>query len=382
MIPFFRPSLGDSALDRVSTTLRSGWLTTGPVTHDFEERFAAYLGVDNAVAVNSCTAALHLALAALGVGAGDEVIVPTMTFAATAEVVIHLGARPVLVDCDPATLNVVPEAIAAAITPHTRAIVPVHFGGQPAPMDPILEIAALFGIAIVEDAAHAFPARYRGRNVGTIGHATCFSFYANKSITTGEGGMATTADGALADRMRMLSLHGLSRDAWTRFSSEGTWDYDIRTPGYKYNLTDIASALGIDQLAHASEFLAARQRQAETYRSRFSEVAAIRPVEIEDDVEHAWHLYFLILETERMTISRNELIDLLKAEGIGTSVHYRPLHLHSYYRETLGYRSEALPVATDLFPRLISLPIYPSLTEGELDRVAETVSRLITAHTR
>lgn len=382
LIPFFRPSISETAIDQVSSTLRSGWLTTGPLTHEFERRFAAFINAEHAVSVNSCTAALHLALAGLGIGPGDEVIVPTMTFAATAEVVVHLGARPILVDCDPADLNIDVGALEAAITPRTRAIIPVHFGGQPAAMDPILEIAAGARAAVVEDAAHAFPASYKGRSVGTIGDVTCFSFYANKTITTGEGGMATMSDARLADRVRMLSLHGLSRDAWTRYSVSGTWDYDIQTPGYKYNLTDLASAIGIDQLGNASEFLAARKRQAETYRDRFSEVSTIRPLRVSDEVDHAWHLYVLVLEIERLTISRNEFIDLLKAQGIGTSVHYRPLHLHSYYQRHLGYRPEDLPAMTDLFPRLVSLPIYPGLSEDEQDRVAETVVRILREHTR
>lgn len=381
-IPFFRPDIDEGAVAAVGETLRSGWLTSGPGVRKFEQRFAEYVEAEHAVAVNSCTAGLHLALASLGISAGDEVIVPTMTFAATAEVAIHLGARPVLVDIDGATLNMDPEALEVAIGPRTRAIVPVHYGGHPAAMDRIMELACASGVPVVEDAAHALPAAYKGQTVGTIGTITAFSFYANKTITTGEGGMVTTADPTIAERIRMLSLHGLSNDAWDRFSERGAWDYDIALAGYKYNLTDIAAAIGIAQLERSDEFHEARTRQAARYNAHFSDLPIVQPLEVAPDTTHAWHLYAIVLDTDRLTITRNELIELLRESGIGTSVHYRPLHLHSLYRTAYGYRPEDLPTATSRFPRLLSLPIYPKLRDDELDRVADTLKQVIRDHRR
>jgi dTDP-4-amino-4,6-dideoxygalactose transaminase len=373
-IPFFRPDIGEAAIERVAETIRGGWLSTGPLTHEFEEQFAEFVGAEHAVAVNSCTAALHVTLAALDIGPGDEVIVPTWTFGATAAVVIHLGATPVLVDVDRASLNIQPQLVETAITERTKAVIPVHFAGHPAPMDPLLDLAERHGLAIVEDAAHALPARYRDRLVGTIGTATCFSFYATKTITTGEGGMITTDDAGLANRARVLALHGLSNDAWARYTAKGSWDYDIAEPGYKYNLTDIASAIGIEQLARAHEFLEARVEQAAWYDTFFSEVAGVEPLRPAEDTESAWHLYPIVLD--RDSIGRDEMIEGLREAGIGASVHFRPLHLHSYYREQ-GHRADDYPIATDVFPRILSLPLYPRLAEDDLHYVGETVQRMV-----
>ncbi|MEX0936312.1 MAG: DegT/DnrJ/EryC1/StrS family aminotransferase [Pirellulales bacterium] len=376
-IPFFLPEVGEDEIREVVETLRSGWLTTGPRTRQFEQDFAELVGARHAVAVNSATAALHLALDAVGIQPGDEVLVPTMTFAATAEVVIYLGAKPVLVDCLPRTLNINPEAAARAVTARTRAIMPVHYGGRPCEMGPILDLAERHGLKVIEDAAHALPARYGDRTIGSIGDATCFSFYANKTITTGEGGMLTTDDADLADRARIMSLHGISKDAWRRFTAEGNWYYEILRPGYKYNMTDIAAALGLHQLRKAEEFREARQRCARWYDEALVEIDAVElPPPAAADITHAWHLYPIQLRLERLSIDRGEFIRQMSAAGITTSVHWMPLHMHQYYRETYGYQLDDFPVAREAFDRLISLPIYPRMAQEQVQRVAATVRRI------
>jgi perosamine synthetase len=376
-IPFFAPSIGKAELHSVVETLQSGWLTTGARVACFEADFAQRIGCRHAVAVNSGTAALQLALDAVGVAGGDEVLVPSMTFAATAEVVVHLGARPILVDCCAHTLNIDLADLESKITAKTKAVVPVHYGGQPCDMDRILELARTHNLRVVEDAAHALPAWYGDRTVGTIGDVTCFSFYANKTITTGEGGMITTDDDELAERMRIMSLHGISKDSWKRFSAEGSWYYEILAPGYKYNMTDIAASLGIHQLARCDEFWEARRRCAELYDAAFADVPEIRTPSVELNVQHAWHLYVIQLELDQLSIDRNTFIEKLNEAGIGTSVHYLPLHMHPYYRETFGYSPEDLPVAKAVYERIISLPIYPRLSEEDVEYVAETVKRIV-----
>jgi perosamine synthetase len=381
-IPFHLPDIGDEEIHSVVETLRSGWLTTGIKTKQFEKEFAEWVGASHAVALNSCTAALHLALEAVGVTAGDEVIVPTMTFAATAEVVHYCRALPVLVDCKSDTFNIDVEAIEQAISPKTKAIIPVHFAGQPCEMDRILEMAQSRNIKVIEDAAHALPAKYRGKMVGTLGDITCFSFYATKTMTTGEGGMATTENSEWAERMRILSLHGISRDAVNRYTPEGSWYYEICYPGYKYNLTDIAAALGIPQLHKCDRFGTIRQRYATLYNEGFKEIPEITIPYVAEDVEHAWHLYVIQLDLERLRIGRNEMIDLLKQQGIGTSVHFIPLHLHPYYSNNTTYAQKNFPVANQAFKRIISLPIYPRMTDAEVQRVIEVVTRLIQENRR
>jgi perosamine synthetase len=325
------------------------------------------------VAVNSCTAALHLALEALGVAAGDEVIVPTLTFAATGEVVRYVGATPVLVDVRASDHQVDPAAVARAVTSRTRAVIPVHFGGQACDLDPILELARRQGLRVVEDAAHAFPASYGGKPIGTHGDAVCFSFYATKTITTGEGGMAVTADAALAERMRVMSLHGISKDAWKRYTAEGSWHYEIVAPGFKYNLTDMAAALGLVQLERASEMLARREDIAARYREVLAGAEALELPEVHEGRGHAWHLFVVRVRPERLRVDRGRFIEELKARGIGASVHFIPLHLHPYYRETYGLKPESLPVALDLYRRSISLPIYSAMTHADVERVVDAV---------
>lgn len=382
-LPFHVPTIGEEEIAEVVATLRSGWLTTGPKVKQFEQEFARYIGCQQAVAVNSGTAALHLALEAVGITEGDEVLIPTMTFTATAEVVTYLKAKPVLLDCRPDTLNLDPDRIERAITPKTKAIMPVHMGGLPCEMDRILEIARQYHLQVIEDAAHALPARYHGRMVGTLGDITCFSFYATKTITTGEGGMATTDNLEWAERMRLMSLHGISKDAWKRYTAEGSWYYEVLFPGYKYNLTDLAAAIGIHQLKKCERFWEVRQRYAALYHEGLQDMTALTlpPIAAEGQ-QHAWHLYILQLNVEQLRITRNQFIDLLKERQIGTSVHFIPLHLHPYYRDTFGYRAADFPQASAAFERIVSLPIYPKMTEADVGYVIETVRALVRQYRR
>src|SRR5215831_18054822 len=381
-MPFHVPEIGEEEICSVVETLRSGWLTTGSKAKRFEEDFKKYIGTIHAVAVNSGTAALHLALDATGIGPGDEVIVPTMTFTATAEVVIYLGARPILVDCEPDTLNLDPSDIERKISPRTKAIIPVHFGGQPCDMERILEIAEEYELKVIEDAAHALPASYRHKKVGAIGDITCFSFYATKTITTGEGGMATTENSEWAQRMRMMSLHGISHDAWKRYTKEGSWYYEILYPGFKYNLTDIAAAIGIEQLKKCNDFWEARQRIAMNYAKAFADLQEIQLPTCRNAVQHAWHLFVIQLNLERLKINRNQFIEALRDKEIGTSVHFIPLHLHPYYRNKFGYKPEDFPNASKAFERIVSLPIFPGMTEANVRDVIVAVRHLVQEYRR
>lgn len=376
-LPFHVPEIDDEDIDAVVSVMRSGWLTTGAKAKQFEQEFAAKVGARYAVALNSCTAALHLALEAIGLQEGDEVLVPTMTFAATAEVVTYFKAKPVLIDCLPTTLNMDPELIERAITPRTKAVIPVHFAGQPCEMTSILEIARRHDLRVIEDAAHAFPASYKGKAIGSIGDYTCFSFYATKNITTGEGGMVTTDDPDQADRIRRMSLHGLSRDAWKRYTNQGSWYYDIVAPGFKYNLTDMAAALGLTQLHKAERFWKTRERYAALYAEEFRDLPEITPLMIHDDVQHAWHLYVIQLDLDRLRISRQTFIEGLQQKQIGCSVHFIPLHLHPYYRETGHYSRADFPVASQAFDRMVSLPLYSKMSEEDVHRTIQAVRELI-----
>ncbi len=381
-LPFHIPDIGEDEIQAVVETLRSGWLTTGPKVRQFEEDFARYIGCRHAVALNSGTAALHLALEAVGIKAGDEVLVPTLTFAATAAVVLHLQAKPRLVDCRPETLNLDPDQIERAITAKTRAIIPVHISGLPCEMGRILEIAKAHNLRVIEDAAHALPARFQEQRVGTIGDITCFSFYATKTITTGEGGMATTENPEWAERMRIMGLHGISKDAWKRYTAEGSWYYEILSPGYKYNLTDLAAAIGIQQLKKCDQFWQARRHIAALYTEGFQDMPEITTPALAREGQHAWHLYILQLNLERLRISRNEFVELLKQYQIGTSVHFIPLHLHPYYRETFGYRPQDLPQASAAFERIVSLPLYPKMTEAQVQHVISAVREIVRQNRR
>jgi len=376
-LPFHVPDIGEDEVQSVVETLRSGWLTTGPKVKELESEFTKFIGMGHSVAFNSGTAPLHLALDAIGVKEGDEVLVPTMTFAATAEVVHYLKARPVLVDCERDTLNINPLLIEKAITSKTKAIIPVHLGGHPCDMNQILDLAKRHNLKVIEDAAHALPARYKGKMVGTIGDITAFSFYATKTITTGEGGMATTNQPDWADRMRIMSLHGINKDAWKRYSSEGSWYYEILEPGFKYNMSDIAAALGIAQLKKCDQFWKARKNIAEMYDQGFSDVPEIQRPVCRPEVQHAWHLYEIQLNPPQLRINRNEFIERLGKENIGTSVHFIPLHLHPFYRKTYGYQPEDFPVATSVYNRIISLPIYPKMKESDVQDVICSVRKIV-----
>jgi dTDP-4-amino-4,6-dideoxygalactose transaminase len=380
-VPFFRPELSEAEIAEVVDTLRSGWLTTGPRVKRFEQDLAAAVGAPHAIALNSCTAALHLAVEALGLQQGQSVLVPTMTFAATAEVVRYAGAVPVLVDCDPVTLNMDLEDAERRIADAKEpvGIIPVHVGGLMMDMDAVSAFAERHGLWVIEDAAHALPAAWRRpdgswqRSGEGTAAVTCFSFYANKTVITGEGGMATTTDPVLAERMRMMSLHGLSRDAWDRFSKGGSWDYKILAPGFKYNLTDVAAALGIHQLARAEEMRKDRERLALRYLELLSNVEELDLPPVPDGRIHSWHLFPVRLRLEKLTIDRNSFIAELKESGVGCSVHWRPLHLHPYYAETFGWRAEDLPAASAVWERIVSLPLFPAMTDAEHEHVVAVV---------
>ncbi|HAT29425.1 MAG TPA: UDP-4-amino-4,6-dideoxy-N-acetyl-beta-L-altrosamine transaminase [Janthinobacterium sp.] len=370
-IPFALPEIGEEEIAAVVECLRSGWVTTGPKTKQFEQDFAAYIGDGSeAIAVNSATAGLHLALEALGVGPGDEVIVPTMTFTATAEVVRYMGADPVFVDTDPVTLNVHVDAIRAAITPRTKVIMPVHYAGLACDMDAILALAREHGLRVVEDAAHAFPTRYKGRLIGTLdSDVTVFSFYANKTMTTGEGGMVVTRDAAIATRVKMMRIHGISRDAFDRFTSKTpAWAYEVVAPGYKYNLTDIASAMGIHQLRRIDQFSARRQQLAQRYFDELADLPLLLPAAAGEGGAHAWHLYVVRL-TAGARMDRDALIQRLSERGIGTSVHYIPLHRQPYWRDTYHLTLEQFPQAELAYHAMLSLPLYTKMTDADQGRV-------------
>lgn len=400
-IPFFRPELGEEEINEVVSVLRSGWLTSGPRVKDLEQAFAASVGARHAVAVNSCTAALHLSVEALGLKRGQAVLVPTMTFAATAEVVRYQGAIPILVDCDPITCNLdlgdaqrklelVRTGTGRMTTKRTRVvgIIPVHVGGLMLDMGRVRRFAEAHKLWVVEDAAHSFPAAWRetpekpwqrcGENTAST---SCFSFYVNKTITTGEGGMAVCSDKDLADRMRSMSLHGLSQDAWSRYSSKGSWDYRIVAPGFKYNLADPLAAIGIHQLAKAHQMRTTRQAIADFYLEELRDVEEIELPASSGNRIHSWHLFPIKLKLDQLSISRNEFFQGMKEAGIGCSVHWRPLHLHPYYEQTFGWRPEDCPTATSVWSRMISLPIFPGLRSQEADYIVRTVRRLCKAYT-
>jgi dTDP-4-amino-4,6-dideoxygalactose transaminase len=376
-LPFSPPALGEEEIAEVVDTLRSTWITTGPKTKRFEQEFARVVDAPAALALNSCTAALHVALVALGVGAGDEVITTPMTFAASANVIEHTGARPVLVDVEPDTLNIDPREIERAITPRTKAIVIVHYTGHPAEMDAIRSIAEAHHLAIVEDAAHALPARYRGEMIGS-GRATltAFSFYATKNLTTAEGGMLT-GDPEIIDRSRVIALHGMSRDAWKRYDKGGSWRYEILTPGFKYNMTDIQAAIGLVQLRRLSGFQERRREIVARYGEAFANEPALQLPVARPEVEHAWHLFMLRLNLDALRIQRDQFIDELTKRNIGTSVHFIPLHLHPYYRDKYGLRPSDLPVAYENHLRQLSLPLHPGMTEQDVADVSEAVLNVI-----
>jgi len=378
-LPFALPEIGDEEIAAVSEALRSGWVTTGPKTKEFEQNFTAFLGGGvESLAVNSATAGLHLALEALGIGPGDEVITTTLTFTATTEVVRYLGADPVLVDVDPVTLNIDVSKIRAAITPRTKAIVPVHYGGLACQMDKILAIAREHGLKVVEDAAHALPTTWKGTLVGQLeSDITVFSFYANKTMTTGEGGMVVTRDPQLAKRMKVMRLHGMNRDAFDRFSSKTpAWYYEVIAPGFKYNLTDIASAMGIHQLAKLPRFLKRRQTLAARYFDKLAALPLILPADAPAGDVHAWHLYVIRLSADA-TVTRDDVIQGLSDRGIGTSVHYVPLHRHPYWRDRYKLTPEMFPQADAAYQAMLSIPLFTAMSDADQDRVITALGEVL-----
>jgi dTDP-4-amino-4,6-dideoxygalactose transaminase len=378
-IPFNRPEIDEAEIGEVVSTLRSGWLTTGARTAQFETEFRDYVGAKHAQAVNSCTAALHLALAALRVGPGDEVITTPLTFCATVSVIIHVGATPVLADVGKHG-NIDPASIAERITPRTKAIIPVHLAGAPCDMAAIWKLAKKHGLFVIEDAAHAAGTEYRGRKIGSgefPSDAVCFSFYATKNLTTGEGGMVTTNGKALAERIKMLTLHGISRDAWNRYREDGSWYYEVLETGFKYNLSDLQSAVGIHQLRKLNRFIEQRTRHAQLYHEEF---AGIEELELPAPVEngrHCWHLYALRLNLETLSIDRSRFMAELHARNIGASVHFIPIPLHPFFKDRAGLPENQCPRCMAIYPRLISLPLYPSMTADEVRYVASSVREIV-----
>ncbi len=380
-LSFSPPCLGEEEIAEVVDTLRSDWITTGPKTRRFEKEFARFIGAEEALAVNSATSAMLVGLAAAGVGPGDEVITTTMTFCSTVHVIEHVGATPVLVDVERDTLNLDPAAVEAAITPRTKAIIPVHLYGHPCDMGSLVPLARKHGLLLLEDAAHALPARHLGRMIGTIGDLTAFSFYATKNLTTAEGGMLTGAP-ELLEKCRLWSLHGMSRDAYKRYSAEGSWYYEVVVPGFKCNMTDIQAALGLHQLARLPAFQRRRREIVARYTEAFSTLPELEvPVEREG-MESAWHLYVLRLHLQRLQIDRARFIEELRRRNIGASVHFIPVHMHPYYRERYHYAEESFPTAAGEFRRLVSLPLHPRLTEEDVEDVIEAVGDIVTLHRR
>ena len=377
MIPFHKPYITIDEITEVLDSLRSGWITMGPKTIEFENKFKEYLGSKNAVSMNSCTACLHLALKAVGLQEGDEVIVPTVTFTATAEVVTYFKAQPVLVDIEVDTFNIDVSLIERKITNRTKAIMPVHFAGQLCDMDEIGALARKYNLVVIEDAAHAMPACYKDRKVGTMGDIACFSFYATKSLTTGEGGMATTANDEWADKMRLLRLHGISKDAWKRYTGEGSWYYEVEAAGYKYNMTDIQAAMGLAQLRKIDWMWKRRKEIADTYTNAFASRDDIQTPYVKSDRESSWHLYVVKLNIEKLRIERNQFIEELKSRGVMTSVHFIPLYKHPYYMTAFNYDTSEFAVSESVYKRIISLPIYPGMSNEDVERVIHSVKDVL-----
>jgi dTDP-4-amino-4,6-dideoxygalactose transaminase len=376
-LAFAKPDITQAEIDEVVDTLRSGWLTGGPKVAAFEEAFCRLTGAKHAVALSSCTAGMHLALLASGIGPGDEVITVPLTFASTVSVILHAGATPVLADVRDYDYNIDPADVEHRITARTKAIMPVHYGGHPCAMDELLAIARKHKLRVIEDAAHAVGSSYRGRPIGAIGDAAVFSFYVIKNITTGQGGMLTTDDEQLAEHVRLLRLHGLSKTAWDRYSEKGTWAYQVLAPGFNYAMTDIQAALGIQQLNRLEEMQARRHELVSQYDEHFSKLREIITPPRHDEVVHGWHLYPIRLHLDQLTINRADFIEELRAAGIGTSVHFIPVHLHPYFRETMGWQPGDFPVAEGIFENLITMPLYSRMTDHDVERAATAVRKII-----
>ncbi|MBS4033787.1 MAG: DegT/DnrJ/EryC1/StrS family aminotransferase [Ignavibacterium sp.] len=374
---FHKPFISEEEVAEIADTVRSGWLSMGPKTIRFEQEFNKYIGAKRSVAVSSWTAAGHLTLEAFGIEKDDEVILPTMTFPATAEIVCYFGAKPVIVDVDEDTLNISLEEIEKSITPKTKAIIPVHYGGQPCDMDEILELAKNYNLRVLEDAAHSLPAYYKGKKIGTLSDVTCFSFYATKTLSTGEGGMICTNNEEIAERTAIMRLHGINRDAWKRYSESGSWYYEVVAPGYKYNFTDLQASLGLPQLKKVDIMWEWRKKIAARYTEAFKDFDLIKLHTIKGDRESSWHLYPVKLNLEMLTKNRAQLIDELKKQNIGIGVHFMPVHQHLYYQKTFNLDDKDFPVSSAAFPRLMSLPIYPGMTDESIEKVISVVTDVL-----
>ncbi len=379
-LPLALPLLGKAEEEEVLDTLRSGWITTGPKTQRFEAICREYLGCKHAIAVNSCTAALQLALASSNIGRGDEVITTPISWPATSSVILHQGARPVFIDVEPDTLNIDASKIEAAVTSRTRAILPVHMAGQPCDLDRIRAIADRHGLIVIEDAAHAIGAEYHGKKIGTISEAATFSFYPIKNITTIEGGLLATNDDHLAERAKILSNQGISRDAWKRYSAEGNLHWQLLAPGFKMNMTDVQASLGLHQLPRLEEFLRVREEYVNMYREAFADLPAVQPLAQRRGIRHAYHLFIILLQLDQLTISRDQFMLALKAENIGTGTHFVSMHLQPFYREALGMRPEDLPVARQVSEQLVSLPLFPKMTVSDVQDVIRAVRKVVTTY--
>jgi dTDP-4-amino-4,6-dideoxygalactose transaminase len=365
------PLIEEDDIAGVLERLRSGWLTRGPKTLEFENAFAEYVGARHAVAVNSCTSGQHLVLSCLGIGPGDEVITTPLTFVSTVNTIMHTGARPVLVDIDARTMNIDTNKIEEALSPRTKAIVPVHMAGYPCDMDVIMSLAGQKGLKVLEDAAHAVYTQYKGRMIGSIGDATVFSFYATKNLVTGEGGMITTNDDALAEQLRLCSSHGMSHGAWNRYTAQGSWFYEVLAPGYKYNMTDIQAALGLSQLKKLARMQERREAIARRFNEAFADCPGIELPADSPDVRHAWHLYIVKINLDKVSIDRNAFVKELKERGVGSSVHFIPVHYHPYHRNY--FDNAAYPAAEGVFERIVSLPLYPKMSDADVDKVIRAV---------
>ncbi|ABB31128.2 DegT/DnrJ/EryC1/StrS aminotransferase [Geobacter metallireducens RCH3] len=377
-LPFSKPTIDDDEINEVVASLKSGWITTGPKVKRFEEAFKAYVGASYAVPLSSATAGLHLTLIALKLDEGDEIITTPMTFASTVSMIVLCGAKPVLVDIEPGTLNIDAAKIREKITPRTKAIIPVHFAGQSCDMDPIFALAKEFGLTVIEDAAHAAGTEYKGKRIGSLDSISIFSFHPNKNITTGEGGMVCTADETLAEEISLLKFHGMSREAWKRFAASGTPNYDILLPGYKYNMMDIQAAIGIHQLPKLDGFIEKRREIAEFYKAAFADVHELAtPALAPYDQRHAWHLYTPLVRVEKLTIDRDTFMAELKNLNIGTGLHYKAIHHHAWYRENMPVPAGSLPNADYASDRILSLPLFPAMTMDDARDVVAAVKDVI-----
>ena len=374
---FHKPFISDDEVDEIVDTVRSGWLSMGPKTIKFEEAFNSYIGCKKSIAVSSWTAAGHLTLEAYGIRPGDEVIVPTMTFPATAEIVCYFGAKPVIVDVEEDTLNISLKEIEKAITPRTKAIIPVHYAGQPCDMDEIHEIAKSNNLKVIEDAAHSLPATYKGKKVGTISDVTCFSFYATKTLSTGEGGMICTNDEEIAERCTIMRMHGINRDAWKRYTESSSWYYEVVAPGFKYNFTDLQASLGLPQLKKVDQMWQSRKNIAAKYTQALKDNELLTLHGVKENRDSSWHLFPIRLKLEFLKINRAQLIDEMRKLNVGAGVHFMPIHQHIYYNQTFKLDNKNYPIASSVFPKLVSLPIYPGMQDGHVDRVINVLVDLL-----